>query len=254
MLGAGPQLKESFVKTPEELALFVKREEILEVPGSKELLDSKYFDGSYTQDIMKYLPSSTVLSPAEQTAIEKGMKKKSTGLLSSVPLNCSGPKCPFNKECPFFKVGKAPIGFACPVESIILDLYTKRYIDEFGVIFDSFSETTTMTMLAATHIMEMRAWKVLGEEENASGIVQNVVGYNEDEEPIIQQQEHPAYDILERAWRWREKLLISLVGTRKEKYKREAALKEKPSDNSLSKRAAEIKAKIDKLSLGMEQL
>lgn len=129
-----------------------------------------------------------------------------------------------------------------------MDSYTKRYLDEYGVLSDSFSEVTTMTMLATTHILEMRAFKILGTDENASGIINNVVGYNEDEEPITQLQEHPAFNILERAWRWREKLLSSLVGTRKEKYKREAALKEKASDNSFALKAADLKAKIEKLS------
>ena len=40
-----------------------------------------------------------------------------------------------------------------------------------------------------------------------------------------------------------------MVGTRKEKYKRDAALKQKAQDNSSSFQAADLKSKIDKLSI-----
>jgi hypothetical protein len=112
------------------------------------------------------------------------------------------------------------------------------------------SEVTTMTMLAATHIMEMRAFIVLGKDdgENPDGFIKNVVGFNSDDEPIEQVMEHPAYNMIERAWRWRKNLLESLVGTRKEKYKQLAAMGERTSV-SPSTAAADLKAKIDKMSI-----
>jgi chromatin segregation and condensation protein Rec8/ScpA/Scc1 (kleisin family) len=135
---------------------------------------------------------------------------------------------------------------------MLLDLYTKRYIDEFDVTSDLMSEVTTMTMLAATHVLEMRAFMLLGRENEEdegepTGLIRNVVGYDDDEKPIVQLQEHPAYNQLERAWRWRKNLLESLVGTRKEKYKRDAAMQDRQGD-SVSQSAANLKSTIDKLT------
>lgn len=247
----GPRVYLDSIKDEEELdeALEIFDDFEAEVEPSFDLVPAEHFHGRYSPNIDHYLKGTGVqLTPEDRTEIASGMKKKATGLLAAIPMNCSGDACPFNSECPFFKVNKAPVGFPCPVESMVMDLYTKRYLDEYGVVVDSFSETTTMTMLAATHVMEMRAWKTLSAAENASGIISNVVGFNEEEEPIVQQQEHPAFNILERAWKWRDKLLVSLVGTRREKYKRESMLKEKSGDSSLAKRAADLKSKIDKLA------
>lgn len=133
---------------------------------------------------------------------------------------------------------------------MLLDLYTKRYIDEFEVDPDYISEVTTMNMLAATHVMEMRAFILLGkdEAENPDGLIKNVVGFNNDEEPIVQLQEHPAFAIIDRAWRWRKNLLESLVGTRKEKYKRDA-VSGGISTSSISSAAADMRSTIEKLTI-----
>lgn len=54
-------------------------------------------------------------------------------------------------------------------------------------------------------------------------------------------------DYEDRPWRWRKNLLESMVGTRKEQYKKDALLGEK--GNSPSTGAADLKSKIDKLTI-----
>jgi hypothetical protein len=137
-----------------------------------------------------------------------------------------------------------------------MDLYTKRYLDEFQVDSENFSEVTTMTMLAATHIMEMRAFAALAKDDainadgqavgSPDGLIKNVVGFNNDDEPILQIQEHPAYNIIERAWRWRVKLLESLGATRKDKMKNQTDVLSN-LNSSLSKSSAEIKSMIERV-------
>jgi hypothetical protein len=132
---------------------------------------------------------------------------------------------------------------------MVLDLYTKRYLDEFEVEAENFSEVTTMTMLAATHIMEMRGFMAIGKDETGNspdGIIKNVVGYTAEEEPITQYQEHPGYAIIERAWRWRTKLLESLGATRKDKLANGDSLK---AELSFSGSAASLKSKIEKYTV-----
>lgn len=138
----------------------------------------------------------------------------------------------------------------CPIEASLIDLYTKRYIDEFEVDTNYMSELTVMNMLAATHVMEMRAFIILGkdDDESPTGLIRNVVGFNNEEEPIVQLQEHPAFNIIERAWRWRKNLLESLLGTRKEKLKRDAIMGEK-GPQSVSTAAADLKSTISKLTI-----
>lgn len=214
------------------------------------LVDIRYYNGGLEPIVEKYVPEGLDLTPEELVSLRNGMRRVGTGLRSSIPITCYGEKCPFRTECPFAKIDKMPVGKSCPIEGMLMDQYTKRYIDEFEVSPEAMSEVTTMTMLAATHIMEMRAFTILGrdDEENPDGFVKNVVGFNNDDEPIQSIQEHPAYNQIERAWRWRRNLLESLVGTRKEKYKQQAALKERTAA-SPSTAAADLKAKIDKMSI-----
>lgn len=221
-----------------------------EIPDYKGLVKHEYYTGGNEVNISNYLPEGIVLTNDELVSLRNGMRSLSTGLRSSIPIKCYGDSCPFKMQCPLHKMGKAPMGKHCPVEEMLMDVYTKRYIDEFDVTPDLMSEVTTMTMLAATHIMEMRAFITLGKDdkENPDGFIKNVVGFNNDDEPIVQLQEHPAYNMIERAWRWRRNLLESLVGTRKEKYKQMAAMKERTSA-SPSTAAADLKAKIDKMSV-----
>jgi hypothetical protein len=216
---------------------------------SKSLVDDKYFRGALFPMIANYLPAEMELTEEDKVMIVKGVQRKLTGLTASMPVKCYGEKCPFNASCPLYQIGKAPVGEACPIEAMVLDLYTKRYLDEFDVESDNFSEVTTMTMLAATHIMEMRGFMAIGKDEETnspSGIIKNVVGYTADEDPITQYQEHPGYAIIERAWKWRVKLLESLGATRKDKQGVDTGFK---GEFTVSGSAASIKSKIEKFTI-----
>lgn len=248
------EIRDSQYKTIDKLE--ENMEEIREdlapiISDYKGLVEHKYYSGGLEPVVENYIPDGLELTEDELIALKNGMRRLSTGLRSSIPINCYGEKCPFKLQCPLYKMDKAPVGKPCPIEEMLMDSYTKRYIDEFEVQPGSMSEVTTMTMLAATHIMEMRAFITLGKDDegsNPDGFIKNVVGFNNDDEPIESIVEHPAYNQIERAWRWRRNLLESLVGTRKEKYKQMAAMKERTSV-SPSTAAADLKAKIDKMSI-----
>jgi hypothetical protein len=220
-------------------------------PQGEGLVPSKFYDGGLTPIIDNYLPAGFTLTEQEKKNVTQGVKRLSSGLRASMPITCYGDKCPFKLQCPLHQqLGRVPEGKPCPIEGMLLDQYTKRYIDEFDVKSDAMSEVTTMTMLASTHVMEMRAFILLGkdENENPDGLIKNVVGFNSDEEPIIQLQEHPAFNIIERAWRWRKNLLESLVGTRKEKYKRDAVMGT-VGPASVSTAASDMRSTIEKLTI-----
>jgi hypothetical protein len=215
---------------------------------SNALVDSKFFTGGLFPLLQNYLPVEMELTEEEKKTVVRGVQKKLTGLTASVPVKCYGDRCPFRESCPLFQIGKAPVGEACPIESMVLDLYTKRYLDEFEVSVDNFSEVTTMTMLAATHIMEMRGFMAIGKDEDGNspdGIIKNVVGYTADEDPITQYQEHPGYAIIERAWKWRTKLFESLGAMRKDKVE----TKDLRGEFTVSGSAASIKSKIEKYTI-----
>jgi hypothetical protein len=253
------EVKKEFIKSKEAIekniqALETKMMESSEEgPGARDLVEQKFYSGSLQPIIQNYLPEGFTLTEQELKVVRQGVRNLSTGIRAAIPITCYGDSCPFKTNCPFFKIGKLPVGKNCPVEAILMDTFTKRYIDEYEVSADDMSEVSMMSMLAVVHILEMRALVILAKEMeegkgNPTGLVKNVVGYNTDDQPIVQLQEHPANQQLERAWRWRRNLLESMVGTRKEKYKKDAALKER-SGVSPSLTAADLKSKIDKLTV-----
>jgi hypothetical protein len=264
------KLKDSAFKKKEDIdSLIVEMneedlspsKEIVTVDNSqKSLVPDNFYRGQLFPMIENYLPASIQLTEVEKVELTKGVTRKLTGLNCSVPIRCYGETCPFKSSCALYAMGKAPEGLDCPIEAMVMDLYTKRYLDEFRVESENFSEVTTMTMLAATHIMEMRAFAALGQDESPNaegrggspdGLIRNVVGFNNDDEPILQIQEHPAYNIIERAWRWRTKLLESLGATRKDKLKRQDEVLDNLT-NSLSRNSAEIKSAIERVSQDIE--
>jgi len=221
---------------------------------SDEVLSSSYMTGGLTPVLSKYLPENMILSEEETLEVEKGMDKLYTGLRATMPMNCKGDVCVFKKNCPLWKIGKAPVSNPCSIEAMLLDLHTKRYIDEFNVSPDLLSEVTAMTMLASTHVLEMRAFMLLGMDldgimaDGPTGTMQNMTGMTKMGDPIYRTEEHPAFSQLERAWNWRKNILESLAGTRKEKYKKQAMLKE-IGDISASLASANLKSAIEKLTV-----
>jgi len=213
---------------------------------SSDLVSDSYYSGGLTPSLDNYVPKSLKLNEKELTVVRAGMRSAATGLRTSIPMTCQAEECSFKKQCPFYKIGKLPEDLPCPIESMLMDLYTKRYIDEFSVLETDMGEVSVVQMLAATHVLEMRAFKLLG-ELHPTGIIENIVGASPSGELEKQIQEHPAYNHIERAWRWRKNLLESMMGTRKDKFKREQSMKES-GDLSIFNTAADIKAKIDKLA------
>ncbi|MGB7066150.1 MAG: hypothetical protein WBF55_13475 [Syntrophobacteria bacterium] len=72
-----------------------------------------------------------------------------------------------------------------------------------------------------------------------------VVGVDSEGKPIVNKEVHKAWELKERVKKRKQKILESLVGTRKEKYKRDAALKKHSAKNP-STQAIELKGKLEK--------
>jgi hypothetical protein len=71
-----------------------------------------------------------------------------------------------------------------------------------------------------------------------------VVGVDTAGNPISNEEIHKAFEIKERVKKRKHTILESLVGTRKEQYKRDAALKKRSIDDP-STQAAKLKSAID---------
>lgn len=173
------------------------------------------------------------------------------GAAAKVPLMCGGEEvCPFADACPFVEIYRederpvVPVGRQCPIEKEMIAYWVAKYMDEFEVDPENQSEVSLITEMAELDIYDYRATLLLSEPGNANMMQEIVVGVNADGNPIYNEDIHKAFELKERVKRRKTAILESLVGTRKEKYKRDAALKKRSEDDP-SKQAASLKKKFD---------
>lgn len=171
------------------------------------------------------------------------------GAAAKVPLYCGGERiCPFAQECPFAEIGKIPVGRKCPIEVELMAFWTSRYMKEFEVDSESHSEVGMITELVELDIYDLRASMILARPECAEMTKDVVVGVDGEGKPIVNKEVHKAWELKERVKKRKQKILGSLVGTRKEKYKRDAALKRR-SEKDPSTQAIELKRKLEKVRM-----
>ena len=168
------------------------------------------------------------------------------GAAAKVPLYCGGEKiCPFAQECAFVEIRKVPVGRKCPIEVELMAFWTTRYMKEFEVDPENHSEVGMITELAELYIYDVRASMILSRPECAEITKDVVVGADSEGKPIVNKEIHQAWELKERVKKRKQKILESLVGTRKEKYKRDAALK-RHSEKDPSTKAIELRRKLEK--------
>jgi hypothetical protein len=170
---------------------------------------------------------------------------KFAGASAKVPLYCGGPNiCPFADQCPFVEIKKTPVGSVCPIEKELLAFWVDKFIAEFKVDIDNQSEVSLVSELAELELYDMRASMILNDPKNADLMQEICVGVNAEGYPIYNKDVHKAWDLKERIKRRKEKILTAMVGTRREKYKRDAALKRRSADDP-SKSYADLKKRLD---------
>ena len=191
--------------------------------------------------------SDIALTEEQAKLVSNHLRHMSTGLNAVVPIFCGGKdKCPFHRSCPFVKIDKVPIARICPVEASLLKLWTEAYIREFDVDPTNFSELAMIQELAELDIYDWRATFLLREGDGQTLMQQQPVGVDADGNPILQTQVHQAWEVKERIKNRKLKILEALVGTRQQKYKRDAALKQK-SESDPSTEMAALRAKLEAL-------
>jgi len=167
----------------------------------------------------------------ELESVRKHLRFLSTGHASAVPLLCAAEKCPFASTCPLQLIGRAPLGKQCIPENEFVNLKRRQYMEEYEIDPRQPSMMTLVNELAEIDIYEMRATLNLAKNENADLFIDEVVNVTESGHQITQKRIHPAFEIKEKLKNRRMRILEVLVGTPKEKYKRQAALKKVEGDD-----------------------
>lgn len=192
-------------------------------------------------------------TPDEADKFQKYLNKLSTGSYSMVPLICAGPACLFASKCPLQQMGKAPIAQSCIIEQNLINRYVMQYMTEYDVDPNNFTEVGYCNELAEIEILLMRLNHSLAKPENATLVIDQAVGVDNEGSAIIQKQLSPFMEQKEKLHNRRSKVIKLMVGDRQEQYKKESALKIKLEKDPSSK-ISEMRRKIETLQGNLNNL
>lgn len=218
--------------------------ELLVLDG-KELIDGKLtkteFFNFLGMDLTDY---SDVKMTAEQALSFKNQVVRIThGVSAAIPLQCYGPSC-INKMCTFHKEQNYPLGRQCLFEVRLIQSWTKGYMEDIGVDPENLSEMTLINKLVESDIIDYRANLGLSgaTDEEAGSLLKTSVMESENGSSETVNL-HPLLEAKDRANTMRIKILEALAATRREKYKKAAALK-KTDETDASNLLAEMRERL----------
>lgn len=145
-------------------------------------------------------------------------------------------------NCPYYQMGKAPVGRECLLEVMLAEYWTERYIEDLGIDLNSISEVHYLSRLVEISILEERLGKYIS--INQPEMMMDVITAVDDEgNEITNKASSISFEQKERLDKSKMKILESLSSTRKERLK--VKQEEKVINNSnnligLNERLAEL--------------
>lgn len=179
--------------------------------------------------VERFLDLEKTMTAEQALKFRNQIVRLKVGVSAAIPMACGAAKCP-NKTCPFHDGGGYPVAEPCPIESNLIAMWTKSYIEDLGIDIDSRSEMILVNELVECDIIDYRA--NLGLAKDGDGwtlIVVDVATSDKGTSEVTKL--HPLLDAKEKTRRARHQILESLAATRKEKYKRAAALKQREDED-----------------------
>ena len=233
-----------------------KKEEIvgMKLDGRAISSDGKITRTDYFKIIKEPLDKyeGITLTPEEAESYRNYMHRLSNGTTARVPLICA-PVCPFRHQCPLFKMGKAPYTFQCPIERDMLGLQIQRYVQEYDIDPNSPTLLSMVEELAELSIYSERINQVLARPENATFTLEQTVGVTPNGTVLTRTEISPYWELKERIAARKSKLVKLLVGDPQEKYKRDAALRQRTREDP-SQSMADLRAKIERIQKDADEV
>jgi len=221
------------------------------ITASGKKTSTKFFR-ALARDLDDY--SDLSFTPEEAVRINNHLSKLSTGSTAVVPLICGGKEiCPFSDRCVLAQMDKEPIARACLLEVNLYKQYVLEYMEDYQVDPDNFTELGFCSDLAEIEIYLHRRNAKLAKPEKAELITDQPMGTDREGNPILQKQVSPFFDMKEKLQARKAKIIKLMVGDRQERYKKEAALKQREDSDASSQQAA-MRAKLEVLSRKLDSI
>lgn len=149
------------------------------------------------------------------------MLSTKSGLYAKIPITCKADNCPYASTCALLPYGLAPMGEKCPMETAQIELRYSEYFKDYDLDNASFTDRTLVSELVNIDIMLERTKALLSAEEVP--ITEVVAGMTESGEEYTRPEISKAFELYERNLNRKDKILDSMLGTRKSKKGTETA-------------------------------
>lgn len=143
------------------------------------------------------------------------MLSTKTGLYAKVPIACKADSCPYAITCPLLEAGLAPRGQKCPLETATIEIRYAGYQEDYNLDTASYTDTTIISELINLDVTIERCKSLLAAMQTP--IEDVVAGIADNGQEFTRPEISKAWEIYERASNRREKLLESMLGTRRSK-------------------------------------
>lgn len=169
------------------------------------------------QLLSSYYPRQVLENMKLTQAQVEGIKQslltvKGNVLKTAGALRCQGPKCPFSNKCPLYSAGIAPLGHACPIELMLIDMWEDQYIQDLGVNKNNKIEVDMIRDMVDSDLLDWRASNELSEHGLFDWIV---VGTDTQGKPIMSKQESISIGIKLKFKARKDKIREDMMATRK---------------------------------------
>lgn len=154
---------------------------------------------------------SSVGMQAKQAAMT--MLSTKSGLYAKIPIVCKTDDCPYASSCNLLPYGLAPLGEKCPWETAMIETRYQAYVEDYDLDEASFTDKTIISELVNIDIMLERTKALLSAEQVP--ITEVVAGMTESGEEFTRPEISKAYELYERNLNRRDKILESMLGTRR---------------------------------------
>ena len=194
-----------------------------------------------------YTNLEKTMTPEQALKFRNHVVRMKYGTAAAIPLLCAGRQCPV-KQCPFHSGENWPISEPCPIEGKLISMWMRSYMEDLGIDPENITEMVLINKVVEADIIDYRINIALsgGNDKEASTLLKTDTVETE-HATSTSTNIHPLLDIKEKYHKIRQSVLETFAATRREKYKRAAALK-KREDEDVSTHMADLKKTINKLN------
>jgi hypothetical protein len=148
-----------------------------------------------------------------------------TGSSTNLVAICNKDQCLYKNRCALYSSGKTPEGRECLFENKILMDAMDRYMASLEVDADNYTEMVMINQLVEYELIEFRCNTILSYDHKDMKM-ETVIGIDEAGQVVTKEDISHALQIKMQIFKNKMTLLQELTATRREKYKKQAALKE----------------------------